>query len=60
MMQNNQLIQIKQRIEEIQEYIETELCKKCDSMRLQLIALQAIIDQYEDENHTRNLDPFND
>lgn len=59
-MNNFQLTNIKNKIEEIQEYIDTEFCKKCEDMRLKLIALKTIVSQYEDPDHTRNLDPFND
>ena len=37
-MSHKNIQQLQQKIEEIQEYIETELCKKCEDMRLQLIA----------------------
>ena len=55
-MLQHKIILIKNEIEEIREYLETELCTKCENMRLKLIALQSIIDQYQDPDHTRELD----
>jgi hypothetical protein len=59
-MSHKNIQQLQQKIEEIQEYIETELCKKCEDMRLQLIALKHIADQYDNPDNTRELDPSKD
>lgn len=53
---NNQshLIDIQNQIDEIQEYIDTELCKKCEEMKLKLIGLKRTIMQSEQLNSTKN------
>lgn len=53
---NNQshLIDIQNQIDEIQEYIDTELCKKCEEMKLKLISLKHTIMQSEQLHTIKN------
>lgn len=48
------LLEIQNRIDEIQEYIDTELCKKCEEMKLKLVALKHILIQYEQSDPTEH------
>ena len=45
-MTNDQIAIIKQQIDELQEYINTELCRKCDEMKNKLNSLKEIIVKY--------------
>jgi hypothetical protein len=42
-MTNKELSLIKDQIDHIQEYINTELCKKCEEMKVKLDILKEII-----------------
>lgn len=55
-MDKEQLKSIQDQIEEIQEYIDTELCRKCEEMKFKLTALKALCIQYGDNDFTRPLD----
>lgn len=48
------LLEIQNRIDEIQEYIDTELCKKCEEMKFKLVALKHILIQYEQSDPTEH------
>lgn len=43
---NNHIVNIKLEIDIIKEYIETELCRKCDEMRQKLETLEITLDEY--------------
>lgn len=43
---NNNIINLKLEIDTIKEYIETELCIKCDEMRKKLEILEITLDEY--------------
>lgn len=43
---NNHIVNIKLEIDTIKEYIETELCRKCDEMRKKLEILEITLDEY--------------
>lgn len=45
-MNNQQLSEVKEQIEYIQEYINTELCRKCEEMKLKLDILKEILIKY--------------
>lgn len=50
MMNNTTIEDIKQQIQEIQEYINTELCKKCEEMKLKLTTLESMLVEYSEKN----------
>jgi hypothetical protein len=43
---NNHIVNIRLEIDTIKEYIETELCRKCDEMRQKLETLEITLDEY--------------
>lgn len=45
-MNNQQLSEIKEQIEYLQEYINTELCKKCEEMKTKLDNLKEVLIKY--------------
>lgn len=50
-MNNNQVAQLKVEIDSIKEYLETELCKKCEEMSQKLSECYAILDKITDEKN---------
>lgn len=50
-MNINQIAQLKLEIDSIKEYLETELCKKCEEMNRKLLECYAILDQIVDEKN---------
>lgn len=42
-MTNEQISLIKDQIDHIQEYIDTDLCKKCEEMKVKLDVLKEIV-----------------
>lgn len=49
-MMNDKLSEIKDQIDQIQEYINTELCKKCDEMKSKLDSLKEVLVKYCQNN----------
>lgn len=43
---NNYIINLKLEIDAIKEYIDTELCRKCDEMRQKLETLEITLNEY--------------
>jgi hypothetical protein len=43
---NNHIVNLRLEIDTIKEYIETELCRKCDEMRKKLETLEVTLDEY--------------
>lgn len=54
-MTNDKLSEIKDQIDQLQEYINTELCKKCEEMKYRLVALKEVIIEYSNEDSTKHL-----
>lgn len=50
-MKNNQIAQLKLEIDSIKEYLETELCKKCEEMSQRLKECYDILESIEINNH---------
>lgn len=44
--QNNQIREIQQEIDYIKEYVESELCKKCDEMKSRLQHCETLLYEY--------------
>lgn len=42
----NQILQIKKEIDDIKEYIESDLCKKCEEMKYKLDECEKLLKQY--------------
>ena len=51
---NNHIVNLKLEIDAIKEYIETELCRKCDEMRRKLETLEITLDEYISSNGQQN------
>lgn len=48
---NQQIIDIKSQIDSLKEYIDTELCKKCEEMKRKLDQLNCLLDSIENEQN---------
>lgn len=48
---NQQIIDIKSQIDSLKEYIDTELCKKCEEMKSKLDQLNCLLDSIENEQN---------
>lgn len=48
-MTNNQIIQLKLEIDSIKEYINTDVCKKCEEMYNRLHECQKLLENLQDE-----------
>lgn len=46
-MTKETMVDIQNEIDSIKEYIETELCKKCEEMSQQLKFLESLLKKYE-------------
>ena len=44
--QNNQIVEIQQEIDHIKEYVQSELCKKCDEMKTRLQHCERLLHEY--------------
>lgn len=50
-MNSNQIAQLKLEIDSIKEYLETELCKKCEEMNQRLLECYSMLDKIIDEKN---------
>ena len=41
-----QILEIKQEIDHIREYVESDLCKKCEEMQTRLKQCESLLDEY--------------
>ena len=48
--QSNRILEIKQEIDQIREYVESDLCKKCEEMRLRLKHCESLLHEYSGQN----------
>ena len=51
---NDHIVNLKLEIDSIKEYIETELCRKCDEMRRKLETLEITLDEYISSSGQQN------
>lgn len=47
---NNQILEIQQEIDHIKEYVQSELCRKCDEMKSRLEECERLIYEYSRSN----------
>lgn len=50
-MKNNQIAQLKLEIDSIKEYLETELCKKCEEMSNRLQECYSLLEKITNEKN---------
>jgi hypothetical protein len=50
-MNNNQVAQLKLEIDSIKEYLETELCKKCEEMSNRLQECYVVLERLNENNN---------
>lgn len=44
--QNNQITEIRQEIDHIREYVDSDLCKKCEEMQIRLKQCENLLNEY--------------
>jgi hypothetical protein len=50
-MSNNQIEQLRLEIDSIKEYLETELCKKCEEMSKKLQECYVVLERLNENNN---------
>ena len=48
--QSNRILEIKQEIDSIKEYVESDLCKKCEEMTTRLKYYESLLHEYSGQN----------
>ena len=48
-MTKQQLLELRLQVDQIDEYLQTEICHKCEEMRLALIAIKQKLRQFSEE-----------
>ena len=49
-MTKQQLLELRLQVDQLEEYLQTEICHKCEEMRLSLIAIKQKLRQCSEES----------